>query len=552
MAEEVYTVKIDYSLDPKGAVSGLESIGGKLLSVNAAVDLFRKAWDGISLLAAPIAFNSELEQSKIIIGSVASATEGWVGGMARGIEEADVLVKGFIEDAKASVATTADFVNIAQTIAPALLPLGKGMSDVRETTTLAVAAATSMGLDFQLFAQQFGFIISGMAGRENITFMRMFANEFNRAAAEGESFTKIFNEMPIEERLAAVNEKMKLFGQATEFMGESWKGITSTLEDTWDIFSSKLTLPLFEAIKTELLGWNEHIEGSERMLETIAEDYGKKLVEMFHAARDAAKWLVDHKEELIAIAQAWAAMGVASGLGKLGGGISKMAGKGVLAGSRIPVEIVGIAGAAAAVLTASIIGGWTRADVAEEEVASLMRAGEMATTGASASALKSVMATTGFGEEEVRALTELTPKMRHGMKIVLEAGFLDPMADAIEGTLPPAAAKLVEGLKEAGGGVGDLNTTLSNLREIVNTIDKEKMLALWGDIPMADTGLAMEKFGIAARERAKKRVKPEINVVIKQDFKDNANPDRIKVAVVDEIAKLAANPLHARTVTAFG
>lgn len=570
-----YRITLDYDVQAREALAGIGRIRTDMLSLNATMDVFSKAWSAAKLLEAPLNFNAEMEKSRIIIAGVANATSTWTGGMSSALSEADIMMKGFREDAKASVATTADFVGVAKSLTPALLPAGKTMADVRDITREAVTASTALGIEAAQFSSQLGFIVSGMAGKENVTFVKLFAEEFGRAAKAGKSFTEEFNKKPIEERIEMARAAMARFTPAAKLMENSWSGVVSTMTDTFEITLGDVVQPLFEAIKEELKGWLAWIEKNKAAIQEFVTSAGERLRAVFYDVRDAIKWIVDHKDSIIAIGIGLVGLKGASAAGGAVSGLAGMLGAGGAAGAaKGAAGVAGMAGPVGAMVGVAILGIMEQeAKLAEfrrrkhEEDLALMRtrtAADVAMTSSVGSIAKN------FNELEV----DLAGWARAGHEF---NSFMHATSSAWETELSPETEALIERFEKLGMTTAAMELAFSKVTAAAFMADPLEKAKIDGAIAgrfgsMAGSGGALgpgllipkaslrgflEDAGGAGNEGSAKGrgrfqkitdKKVTVNVVIKNDFKHAYNPDRVTADFVDVIEKYAVNPRHPHNV----
>jgi hypothetical protein len=599
-----FEVSLDYRVDASKAMRNVENLRSNMLNLNAALDIFARGWRVIgrvsdAVLAPMININKSLEISKIKIAGVAQATSTWTGGMNRALKEADVLVEAFTKDAAASVATTSDFVMVAEGIAPVLLPIGKTFKQIRSITGDIVNAATAMGEPMQVVAEQVGRIMSGAAGRDLVAFRKLFGEEL----AINPDFTKDFNAMTSEDRLSSVNKKLEAWGRVGGAVENSFMGISSTLEDIFELTMRNVGLPLFKALTAELATWRDWLAKNEHLLKQMASEWGERLVTAFMAIRETIAWIIDNKDTLLLIggafvaARAGGALAGAAGsipganFGVAGGAVGPMT-PGAAAASRLTsnlgmaVRIIGITAVAAKVFTDSILGKqedkMDRAEFASDigGIVSRFNAGTL-----SPAAMLEQLKAAGMDKGAVKTFSSTG-----AMRGKLEAAFKSWSPEAMM-ELPGHMSDLMLGFKEAGLNweqtnalIDGMNTGLSMTgefiipgakaaEEMVEAMAKPKTAAELlaaritimttaletaglGGILEGGGGIDMSKFGGAgtklgkekeAYDKLKKKTKNKIEVTIIQDFKANIDPDQVRVSTMRALEDLAVNPLHPTT-----
>ncbi len=559
MADTVFKIRLDYDANTAKAKSGVDSLGFKMISLNQTLDLFRKGWDLVGKAIRPmIDVNKELEMSRIRIAGIANATEGWTGGISRGLKEATVLMKGFTADAAASVATTRDFVNIGAKLAPVLLPAGKGMSDLRDVTKAVVDGASSLGIELSIAGDQLSRMIMGQAGMDLVTFTTLFAGEMNKF---GKGFTASFNEMTQSKRLELILEKLDKFKAAGAEIENSFTGVTSTLEDLFELTMADVGKPLFEAITKEIKEWLKWIDANRRSVEQFVAGAGQALLDTFRFLRDAIKYIVDHREELMAIAIAWGAVKLGGGLaGMAKGGVGGAMGKalGAFGGkSSIPVSIIGITGAAAGMWAAAMLGE-QRKTIERTElgfgVANVMKSFRESKIGGAQAAVS--LGELGLDRAMIERLAS-DKGLRETFRTAVESGGTGFEAAAAMKDLPPIMHEIAMEMRTGGDSA---NLFLNNLRTLRRELESDELaVAIMRPVELFYETMGaemvrrlLEPLERERKRRAKKGPKLKISVTIIQDFKANANPDRIKVATIKALEKVGRSAIMPRTAPPVG
>lgn len=622
MADTVYRIKLDYVADTTGARAGVEGLATKMISLNDVMEIFRKGWNLVESAVRPmLEVNKELEMAKIRIAGIANATEGWTGGISRGMAEASGLIKGFTADAAASVATTTDFVNIGARLAPVLLPAGKSMRDLRDVTKAVVDGASSLGIKLGIAGDQLSRMIMGQAGMDLVTFTTLFASEMNKF---GKDFTRSFNEMTQSKRLESILEKLDKFKAAGSEIEASFTGVTSTLEDVFELTLADVGKPLFEAIKLEIKEWLIWIEENDKAIKEFGRSVGTALVDSFRMVRDTFAFIIDNKEAILAVA---VGLGTAVGAGRVMTGIGGAAAAAAGGGGRDPWagaiakakfgltpegQMAKFAGAVQ-LATIAAVGFYTVLELgardidqahkremegrekAEELRSRLGReagfAGGKVSAGATLAGLK------GMGIDTAALELLSSDKMR--------AAIIDFNDDVFASKekyeeLPASIRDIVKGMRDSGMGIRGIDNMLNSARNALETAaldEKAKEISEgWQAMIDASTTAAAEtaagaaklkrfirpeeeitklrdemrtkafetskgKFlerealkGLTPRERRLlgKGPKMKINVTIIQDFKANANPDRIKVATIKALEKVSRTRTMPRTAPGVG
>jgi hypothetical protein len=291
-----------------GAVSGLglgvrglaASIGG-IAVMSKAKDVF-------------IGFNSEIENSKISIAAVSQMFNG--GTFAGAMKEAEGVFSVYQEAAKASTATTKEFLEMHKMIAPVMTQSGASMSGLMDVVKGATVAAPIFGVRPDMLANDLRAMLQGAVTNRDLSANIMVSSlgldreTFNKKARANVGFAM----ETIQKALGspAIKEAAKAFEG-------SFAGVTSTLEDTLQILAGQAGQPVFKAITEEVRSINDWLTKNKAIVEAIAKDVGEGLVTGFKSVREAVGWISAHSSEIKLLAEALILL---KGVGIVGGAIS--------------------------------------------------------------------------------------------------------------------------------------------------------------------------------------------------------------------------------------
>lgn len=285
------------------SAGGLGSTLGKLASIAAIGFGFRAAKTVL------VDYNSTLEQSRIAIAGITQTNLG--GTINEGLADADVLMKRFQADAKASVGTLADFTAVGQRITGPLLQAGGSMQDIADLTKGAVIASQAFGIDAEVVARDVSQALQGRATQMDVSTKLLgldpttLNKTMKKSSKEGlKMITGAFNS-------PAIQAMAKL-------QGESFAGQTSTLKDNLQQALGKVGLPLMEKLTAEAKHVNEWIDANGAKIKLWIDKAGSALAVGFDKLKEAVGWIVDNKDTLLALAKAFIGFKVATGLGDMG------------------------------------------------------------------------------------------------------------------------------------------------------------------------------------------------------------------------------------------
>lgn len=344
--ETVYTVRIDYKLggsatselkqmsnEAKHTASSLEGLKG-VFSALAGGFVIHEAWKHF------IDFNREIEQMKIGLAAIIELNLG--GSFEDASKKADRFFNTFQNFSKKAPVTTREIQEFANGIAPALFNAGGSLKDFEKIATKGVIASKVFGARNSAYAQiEFAELLSG-----NVNKRMLFAQQILGAAhITEEKFKALSSHKRID-----VLEKVLDSGAMTaalEKYSHSYQGVWSTLQDNIEISLGKMGSGLFERLKGSLEEVNHWIDTHGPEIEDFGKKVGDALVEGFETLKSVFQFILDHKDTLITIAEAYAVSKIGGGILGLAGGLGKgIAGGGLTAG--LPGLLVGV-GAAVAV-----------------------------------------------------------------------------------------------------------------------------------------------------------------------------------------------------------
>jgi hypothetical protein len=264
------------------AVSGVNNMLGRTAALAASAGGALGLYFGFrELKAGLIDYNAEIEQMKIgIAGAVSSMAQFRAENSAaqnymRWLDVADGAINKLRDDAKRLVGTTKDFVQGFSMLSGPIAQTGLAQTSsqlvrmTREFNRLAVAAsAVHMGGDIATGVSQLMRMLYGQSGAEMrmAQVMRIVGDEAQR-----------FNKMSPAERYRYLREELVKFQPAVQSFGDSWEGVTSTMQDTAEIIMGQLGKPVFGRLKTYIQEANEWIERHDKQINKLVETYGNKL-----------------------------------------------------------------------------------------------------------------------------------------------------------------------------------------------------------------------------------------------------------------------------------
>jgi hypothetical protein len=319
------------------------------------------------------------------------------------------------------------------------------------------------------------------------------APELQRIARAAGITKEAFNALDAHGRIVALLRGAEKFGPMVAAGEKTLEAQTTTLESSLLSLGRTATQPLFEAWKSTLSDVNGWIEKNNEGLATAANITGKMLVDTLEIAKATTSWAMAHPKTAVAVGVGGSTVGGA-GIGALIGSFI-LPGYGTLVGA-------GIGGGAGGGLSAYIAQKFNRGLPTEEN----RRADFM-------DAYRRL-------EEHLTAYQERNDVVGSLLK---------------DSSLGDHVTEVMEKYERAFGKVFSQSI-------IAQQYGLSSLLPYLLPLPTAKDGGPKE---------ATQKNKVEVNVVIKQDFRDVQDPDRIASLTAEAIKKIAMNPLQRRREVPF-
>lgn len=289
----------------------LSAASGRLMAAGGAFLGFHTAKTWL------VDYNSQLENAQVTMSGLLQMNMG--GEFAKNQKRANDLLKQFQQDAKASTATTKDFVDFAGLVVGPITRSGASMEDLREVTKGAVIAARAFGIEGEIAARDIEQALGGTL-KAGDRFARALLEPYLKSQGVTKDFTKAWNAMTKADPARAAKELVKAFNQPAianmaKAQEKSWAGVTSTLEDNLQRAVGKVGLPLMQAMSKEFEKLSVWFDKNPDKVSSIATSIANSLVSAFNAARDIMAFIVDNRRLLMTIAKAYLVGKVAGGLG---------------------------------------------------------------------------------------------------------------------------------------------------------------------------------------------------------------------------------------------
>lgn len=326
-----YDINVRYHLDDK-ASKNIAGIGRHARSSAMGVGILSRGLRMLQTAAIGffgfraakkhlIDYNKEMAQARIQMGGLLQLNMG--GRWSDNQKRANKLIGNFREDAKASVATTKDFVEFGSQIIGPLTRAGASMKDVRDVTRGGVIAARAFGIEAKMAALDIEQALAGTLTKKD-RFARALLQPMGLTTDKWNDMVKKTPSKAAAALVKAFNQPaLKKMAQAQE---TSWAGVVSTFEDSMQRFFGQVGLPLMKTLTKELQGWNKWLGANPKKVSEWAERFGKGLVSGFKTIKNAVLWIVKHRGVLMDIAKAWLAIKIGVGIGGAITGVGGMIG----------------------------------------------------------------------------------------------------------------------------------------------------------------------------------------------------------------------------------
>lgn len=229
----------------KQVQSGMSS----LIRATIGLGMVYKVWRGFT--KAAIDDNFMLEKAIYAVGTTLNARLGdasSVKTLSKWIGYSRELMQGFENDASVSAARLEDFVNVAKTINAPVIKATGSANGLREMTNLTIAAATSLGVEYETAAVGIQLALAGAARNQN-QMIRLLGIE-----------AKTFNRLNPVQRYKTLQRELQKFRLANEQFKYTMVGAWTTFKDIVGITIRRGLQPFFETFKRGLIGINQVLQ----------------------------------------------------------------------------------------------------------------------------------------------------------------------------------------------------------------------------------------------------------------------------------------------------
>lgn len=493
--------------------------------------------------SAFIDFNSSIEQSTISLAAQKQLLVG--GGWSAAMTEANGLFTEYQQVAKASVGTTQDFLEMHQGIAASAYRAGMGLKDLKEMTVGATVAAAALGERADQVSFDIKSMLSGQVQQRDRTAQILLASQ----GIGQDQFNHMTGKLRNAVILKALNDPA--LKNAARAMGNSFSGVTSTLEDNIKITMGKVGLPLFKAITKEVEKWNAWIEANPQKIAEFAEKFSSALIAGFNAVKSAISWVVENKDLLLKLAEA-AMVGKVAGM--FGGGpvglaaAATYAGASWIAGRVDQQQSVELADATdrssaanALAYQGSRLGGGQGIQQARMAQLMIMNAKDLGVMGKDGHVDAGAVSAKGFAPEYVNAVERAVRiQNEYGSALIKSKEQMDQWGQGFRKDLVPQS--------NGWEAIAAKNAAEKWLRPYVQTIGSQ-VSGFFGETFGGFNGF-LEKLGLVGGKdspggKDAKPLAPKADVHVEVQVVSD-DPDRLAIALSDVVSDALRNPSGTR------
>lgn len=345
MADTVYRIRIDYTANTAEAERGAARVSSGFGGIKAAI-VGAAAALGVSQLAQKIfEIGRKAEDTRIAIAGMMQA--GGAAGLTNSADDFNKsmgmsaeIIKQMRKDARDLPGEFEDLVNVFRMGIGGGLDAGKSVNQIEQLSAKLMAFGAMAQLPSDQVGREFAMMMESRAGAHNVLFQRLHT-QIGLTAKE-------FNALSSSDKWARIEKALKGYEPAIKAFGNTWSAVESTTEDFAKQIFRIGTAPVFEAVKRHLSEWNDWFQKNQEYVERMATTWGTELAGGLETAYGWAKSLVsvivDNRETLLKIAEAYIGFkGLSAFGGGGGGGIAGIAGN-MVGGAGMGVALSGMFG----------------------------------------------------------------------------------------------------------------------------------------------------------------------------------------------------------------
>jgi hypothetical protein len=292
------------------------------------------------LLGQAKSANVVVDDSAKKIAGVTFAFGGWKAGTSaqerwtESLEEGHEVVNKLEKDESRLKMTRADLAEVYKASYALSERYGLSQAQQIDVTEKLAAVQKVLGVSAEGASTQ----MSRMALTGNMRVM----DDFSKALRFSIGNIAEFHKMSEPKRFAAIQKALGDLVPAAEGMGKGISGSMFDVRKAIDDLTRDVTGPVFKEVSHDFAEWAHHLGEVRASGQSLAHEFGDKLVWAFHAIEGASKFTADHWRAIVGILVANKLAGMAGGLAQWGKGSAAAGGE---AGGAMRAAVVNVSAA---------------------------------------------------------------------------------------------------------------------------------------------------------------------------------------------------------------
>lgn len=341
-ADTTYRVLTVYNADTNPART---EFGSLAVVLDHVINLAERAKGMIEHM---VELSSSAESARIAMGGLINAS-GFSSDFNQGLAMSSELMKTMREDAAALSGTYEQMQSIFQTMIPIIHEAGESLMSGEKLAGKVMEFGNTFNIPAEFIGREFRQMMEGRASIRNALFKDI-------SSYMGGMTGKEFNALDMAKKWELVNQALSKFDPMFKAVGETFRAQQSTAESYFNQLVRIGGGALFDGLKGELKKINEwyraHQTEVDEYVRKIGVELAQKIKSAFEVAKSVFTFLLEHRDVLISIAEAYAAIKLG---GELGGGLG-LKDFGVKAEGLGATLAKGFGGAVEALMLGAIIG----------------------------------------------------------------------------------------------------------------------------------------------------------------------------------------------------
>lgn len=338
MNSTIYDVSVRYGLDDK-ASAALENLGRTAERTERSVGGLKEGLRTLAevflvkegLHAAKEWFvdsNSEMEQMKINLAAISSYNMG--KPFAEAADQTDRLIAGWQEFSKSTTLTTTQFTDFGSKIEGAVLSAGASMKEFDQIVRRGAVVGDILGAGhaggLQFAATEAREALMGQVRKTQMLNVQLLGPVLKHEKKTLEEWNTMTSQERIRLYMAAINDPS--WDEAIKRQSGSYKGRMSTLKDNLEILGRDIGDKFTKRIEAGLGDINKWISTHPKEIAEFTTKISDGLAKAFDMMKGAFGFIVEHKDLLLRLAEAWAVSKAYGAFGGAGGMLGMLPGAG--------------------------------------------------------------------------------------------------------------------------------------------------------------------------------------------------------------------------------